>query len=88
MNTRNATPDSERGPARMTRNLLAATMATAALLAGCATPLDARKDTAYQQHASVANRPVVRPVRSVSSSATCRAAPCSRSSYRASRSPC
>ena len=67
MNTRNATPDSERGPARMTRNLLAATMATAALLAGCATPLDARKDTAYQQHASVANRPVVRPVRSVSS---------------------
>ena len=42
-------------------------MAAAALLAGCATPLDARKDTEYQQNASVADRPVVRPVRSVSS---------------------
>ncbi len=42
-------------------------MATAALLTGCATPLDARKDAAYQELAPVASRPVVRPVRSVSS---------------------
>lgn len=42
-------------------------LAAATLLAGCATPMDARKDAAYQERASVANRPVVRPVRSVSS---------------------
>ncbi len=67
MTTRNASPSSERHPPRVKRNVLAATMALAALLAGCATPFDARKDTQYQQHASVADRPVVRPVRSVSS---------------------
>ena len=67
MTKRSATPGSERRPAHGTRNWLAATLATAALLAGCATPLDARKDAEYQRHASVADRPVVRPVRSVSS---------------------
>ena len=68
MTTRSATLGcSTRQPAHATRNWLAATMAAAALLAGCATPLDARKDTEYQQNASVADRPVVRPVRSVSS---------------------
>ncbi len=44
-----------------------AALAVAAAMAGCATPMDARKDAAYQEAASVADRPVVRPVRSVSS---------------------
>ena len=40
----------------------------AALLAsGCSTPLNARKDAAYQSHAYAADRPVVRPTRSISS---------------------
>jgi len=39
----------------------------AALMAGCATPLDARKDAEYQAMAPISSRPVVRPVRSVSS---------------------
>ncbi len=42
-------------------------LVAAALAAGCASPLDARKDADYQDNAPVANRPVVRPVRSVSS---------------------
>ena len=67
MNSRKATTPSGARPARSPRRLFAAAAATAALLAGCATPLDARKDTDYQQLASVANHPVVRPVRSVSS---------------------
>ena len=67
MTKRSAIPGSESRPAHDTRNWLAATVATAALLAGCATPLDARKDAQYQLQASVAARPVVRPVRSVSS---------------------
>lgn len=67
MTKRSATSGSEYHPAPVARNWLAATMTAAALLAGCATPLDARKDTEYQSHASVADRPVVRPVRSVSS---------------------
>lgn len=67
MTKRNATSGSEHHPAPAACNWLAATMTAAVLLAGCATPLDARKDTEYQSHASVADRPVVRPVRSVSS---------------------
>ena len=67
MNSCNSTLHSE--PSRLgdRRNWLVTTMVTAALLAGCATPFDARKDTEYQQRASVADRPVVRPIRSVSS---------------------
>jgi hypothetical protein len=43
--------------------------ATAALLllAGCAAPLDARRDSEFQSHANTADRPSVRPVRSISS---------------------
>lgn len=67
MTKRSATSGSENRPAHLTRNWLVTTMATVALLAGCATPMDARKDTEYQLRASVADRPVVRPVRSVSS---------------------
>ena len=58
-------PESTATPSRG-RRLLAA-LGFLAALAGCATPLDARKDTAYQQNAAVANHPVVRPTRSVSS---------------------
>ena len=36
-------------------------------LAGCATPMDPRKDAAFQERASVNDRPVVRPTRSISS---------------------
>lgn len=38
-----------------------------ALLAGCAAPLDIRKDAKYLNHAYAADRPSVRPVRSISS---------------------
>ena len=58
-------PETTSTPSRG-RRLLAA-LGFLAALAGCATPLDARKDTAYQQNAAVANHPVVRPTRSVSS---------------------
>lgn len=44
-----------------------ASLAGAALLSGCATPADPRDDARFQSYASTANRPVVRPVRSVSS---------------------
>ena len=42
-------------------------LAGAMLLAGCATPADPRDDAQFQSYASTTNRPVVRPVRSVSS---------------------
>ena len=56
-------PETTSTPSRG-RRLLAA-LGILAALAGCATPLDARKDTSYQQNAAVANHPVVRPTRSV-----------------------
>lgn len=37
------------------------------ILAGCAAPLNARKDAEFQTHGYAADRPVVRPVRSISS---------------------
>lgn len=37
------------------------------LLQGCAAPLDSRKDAAFQSYAYTADRPVVRPTRSISS---------------------
>ena len=37
------------------------------VIAGCAAPMDARKDTKYQSNASVADRPTSRPTRSLSS---------------------
>lgn len=50
------------------RRLLGASFLGIALqLAGCATPLDARNDSQFQSYASTADRPVVRPVRSLSS---------------------
>jgi len=42
-------------------------LAAVVLLAGCAMPMDARRDKAFQSHAHVADRPNNRPVRSVSS---------------------
>ena len=38
----------------------------ALLLGGCATPADPRKDTNFQSYASTMDRPLIRPVRSVS----------------------
>lgn len=56
------------GLARARTGLLAplAALAGALLLAGCATPADPRDDAKFQSYASATNRPVVRPVRSVS----------------------
>lgn len=42
-------------------------LAGTVLLGGCATPANPREDTQYQSYASAADRPTVRPVRSVSS---------------------
>lgn len=42
-------------------------LAIAALVAGCATPMDARKDVTYQSYAHAEDRPTNRPVRSLSS---------------------
>ena len=48
---------------------LCASVAAAALLTltGCATPIDARKDAEFQSYGYTANRPVIRPTRSLSS---------------------
>lgn len=48
---------------------LAAMMALAGslVLSGCATPMDARKDAAFQSYASTNDRPIIRPTRSISS---------------------
>jgi Domain of unknown function (DUF4384) len=42
-------------------------LAGALLLSGCATPVDARKDAAFQSYASTNDRPIVRPTRAISS---------------------
>ncbi|EHL23367.1 hypothetical protein KYG_07755 [Acidovorax sp. NO-1] len=42
-------------------------MVAALLMAGCATPRDPRKDQEFQSLASITDRPVVRPTRSISS---------------------
>lgn len=54
-------------PKRMLNAWAAPLLAVATLLAGCATPLDARKDAAFQSNAHAQDRPVARPVRSLSS---------------------
>ena len=54
--------------ARRNRKQLAGAMAAIALLiGGCSTPMDARKDAAFQSHAHALDRPSNRPVRSLSS---------------------
>lgn len=42
-------------------------LAAAVLLAGCSTPFNARRDAAFQTYGHAADRPTVRPVRSLSS---------------------
>lgn len=42
-------------------------VAAAVLITGCATPLNARKDAEFQTHGYAADKPVVRPVRSITS---------------------
>lgn len=56
-------------PAQARRGWLAGCvfLAGTMLLSGCATTADPRDDANYQSYASTVNRPVVRPVRSVSS---------------------
>ena len=49
------------------RTLVLAATATAALLAGCATPIAPKEDALFQSYASASNRPATRPVRSMSS---------------------
>ena len=53
---------------RQKRGLLSIPLLTAALfIAGCSTPLDARKDSEFQSNAHAMDRPANRPVRSLSS---------------------
>lgn len=42
-------------------------LAGAVWVAGCSTPMDARNDAGFQNQASISDRPVVRPTRSISS---------------------
>ena len=58
-----ATPEQRSG----IRAWLLAAVATAALLAGCATPISPRDDALFQSYASTHDRPATRPVRSMSS---------------------
>lgn len=51
---------------RSCRRSLGLILAGAFMLAGCATPADPRGDAQFQSYASATNRPLVRPVRSVS----------------------
>jgi hypothetical protein len=53
-------------PLRRYALALLAVMASTVLM-GCATPLNARKDAEFQSHGYAADRPTVRPVRSISS---------------------
>lgn len=61
-----AAPERTPAPPRW-RGLLHATLGLSVLLAGCAAPLDARKDAQFHSHGYAADRPAVRPVRSISS---------------------
>ncbi|MBP6598114.1 MAG: DUF4384 domain-containing protein [Giesbergeria sp.] len=49
------------------RPALVLALAGAVLATGCSTPMNARDDAAFQSYASAADRPVVRPTRSISS---------------------
>lgn len=51
----------------LTRSLVLTVVATAALVAGCATPLPPKEDAQFQSYASANDRPATRPVRSMSS---------------------
>ena len=64
MNTPNAHAHSTGG---LFRKWAPSLLALTAILAGCSTPLDARKHKEYQSHAHAADRPTARPVRSFSS---------------------
>lgn len=60
-------PPIHRGCARASQWPMLLALCTALLAAGCATPMNARQDASYQAQAYVADRPVVRPARSISS---------------------
>ncbi|WP_311220878.1 MULTISPECIES: DUF4384 domain-containing protein [unclassified Acidovorax] len=61
-------PVATRGPLpRLRLACMALACAAAALVAGCAAPLNAREDAEFQTHSYAADRPTVRPVRSLSS---------------------
>ena len=51
---------------RVKAGQVALALAAALMLGGCATPADPRKDANFQSYASTMDRPVIRPVRSVS----------------------
>ena len=52
---------------RASRRIAGAVFAVVLLLQGCTTPMDPRKDAAFQSYAYTTDRPVVRPTRSLSS---------------------
>ena len=53
-------------PGKWTR-LTASLLSVVFLIAGCSTPMDARKDAPFQSYAHMADRPTQRPMRSLSS---------------------
>ncbi|MDI3511571.1 MAG: hypothetical protein PWQ61_2336, partial [Betaproteobacteria bacterium] len=53
-------------PGKWTR-LTASLLGVVFLIAGCSTPMDARKDAPFQSYAHMADRPTQRPMRSLSS---------------------
>lgn len=57
----------EQASRRVGYRVASAVFAVALLLQGCTTPIDPRKDAAFQSYAYTTDRPVVRPTRSLSS---------------------
>lgn len=56
-----------RNQIRRTPRRVIALLSVVLLITGCSTPMDARKDTAFQSYAHAADRPAQRPVRSLTS---------------------
>ena len=67
MSTPNVHHQTSQRSFRRFNRLISPLLAAVALIAGCSTPLDARKHSEYQSNAHAADRPAARPVRSLSS---------------------
>lgn len=67
MQTTHAAGNAGRRVAFTRSGWLAACAVAAVLLSACAAPMNAREDAAFQGQASISDRPVVRPTRSISS---------------------
>ena len=67
MSTPNAHQKLSPGSFRRLNRFVAPLLAVVAMIAGCSTPLDARKHSEFQSNAHASDRPAARPVRSLSS---------------------